>query len=670
MRIRAPFRLLTLAGIGTLWLLTPPAGVQAGKPTAGQAPPIPAQQIAPNVPPTGTARVSGRVIADDDGAPINRVMVSITGGTPAIRPAGAQPRPSSPTAAAAAQAAGTTPLIAISTLTQIPVGGASSGAPTLPPGMIRRETESDAAGRFEFRDLPAGRFSLMVQRKTGFVAPKGVRAVQLAEGAAESVTFRLVRTGAITGRVLDESGEPLARAMVRANRFEVSVTFGRYPAGTMSSATTDERGIYRIFDLQPGEYVVATEFMNPLPQRTAVEGPRTGYVQTFHPSTVKADESSVVTVRAGQDTANIDISMQRAQLGEVTGQALDAKGDPLASQATTVRLVPRNSGMSGSFVSGITTKRSAGGQFVISNVPPGDYYLVATTGRNAVSGIALEAAYVPVTVNGDEVTANIQTNLGATVSGRIVVEGPPLPVPPMTYPGRALALQVRAVPERGGPGPMFPMDAFPANAFVTANEDGSFELKGLRGPIRLATSGGVGVQYALRRGGRDITDVPLELVGTEHIENLEIVMTTATGTLSGRVLSADGTPAGGARVVVFPEQPGRWFGGSALVRNAMSLDSLDPAPTGADRAWRPRDAGPQPWRLHGHATARRPILCRGAGRCRRRDVARSSAAGEDSAARDAGDAGRRGNDNGGAADPEIAPKLPQGCCLLPLTCVC
>ena len=670
MRIRAPFRLLTLAGIGTLWLLTPPAGVQAGKPTAGQAPPIPAQQIAPNVPPTGTARVSGRVIADDDGAPINRVMVSITGGTPAIRPAGAQPRPSSPTAAAAAQAAGTMPLIAISTVTQIPVGGASSGAPTLPPGMIRRETESDAAGRFEFRDLPAGRFSLMVQRKTGFVAPKGVRAVQLAEGAAESVTFRLVRTGAITGRVLDESGEPLARAMVRANRFEVSVTFGRYPAGTMSSATTDERGIYRIFDLQPGEYVVATEFMNPLPQRTAVEGPRSGYVQTFHPSTVKADESSVVTVRAGQDTANIDISMQRAQLGEVTGQALDAKGDPLASQATTVRLVPRNSGMSGSFVSGITTKRTAGGQFVISNVPPGDYYLVATTGRNAVSGIALEAAYVPVTVNGDEVAANIQTNLGATVSGRIVVEGPPLPVPPMAYPGSAPALQVRAVPERGGPGPMFPMDAFPANAFVTANEDGSFELKGLRGPIRLATAGGVGVQYAVRRGGRDITDAPLELVGTEHIDESRDrdddrhghpVWQSPLSRRHARGWSARRRVPRTAGPLVQRVSPG------AICH---VTGQLDPAPTGADRAWRPRDAAPQPRRLHGHATARRPILCRGAGRCRRRDGARSRAAGEDSPARDAGDAGRRGNDNGGAADPEIAPKLPQGCCLLPLTCVC
>ena len=59
----------------------------------------------------------------------------------------------------------------------------------------------------------------------------------------------------MTGRVVDESGEPMVNVAVRAAR--MGFVAGRRQMAVMTKIRTDDRGIYRFSSLLPGDYVLA-----------------------------------------------------------------------------------------------------------------------------------------------------------------------------------------------------------------------------------------------------------------------------------------------------------------------------------------------------------------------------------------------------------------------------
>ena len=155
-------------------------------------------------------RITGRVLASDNGRPVKRARVFIT-------------------------------------------------AAELPGG---RGMLTDDGGVFDFTELPAGRYTLTVS-KTGFVSLSyGQRRplqagtpLQLADGEQlKGIQFQLPRGSVIGGRVLDEDGDAMPGVMVRVMRYqyqqgERSLT----PAG---NAQTDDKGQYRVWGLMPGDYYV------------------------------------------------------------------------------------------------------------------------------------------------------------------------------------------------------------------------------------------------------------------------------------------------------------------------------------------------------------------------------------------------------------------------------
>ena len=209
-------------------LLATPAG-QA--PPAAQLPPrtaapAPAGEI------EGAARVTGQVVAADTGAPVKRLALSVFGGVP--RPATGAPGPTTIVAA---------------------------GSP--PSGMIRREVMTDEAGRFECGGLPAGRYSVSVRDTGMFVAPPPA-AVDLAAGGSASLTIRLDRGGSITGRVLDDEGDPVVKAQVVAGqRRSVGGAWRLMQTGSAARATTDDLGQFRLYGLPAGEFYVSAALHRP-----------------------------------------------------------------------------------------------------------------------------------------------------------------------------------------------------------------------------------------------------------------------------------------------------------------------------------------------------------------------------------------------------------------------
>ena len=496
----------------------------------------PAQTAAPEA----TASITGQVVAADTGAPVKRARVTVMGGTPPTRPQGAE-------AGAAVQ---------LQTVTS------GTSGPSLPPGMVRRETETSETGRFEFADLPAGRLVISTQAPAGFLFPTP-QTVEVAVGGSASVTIRLERAGAITGRVLDHEGDPLVRAQVMAcQRRSVG---GAWRMMTTGSASTDDLGQFRLFGLAPGDFYVRAAYS--MPSATTVApgaGPRLGYAPTFYPSALDIDGAQQVSVRKGQDTVGIEVMLQRAKVATVSGRAADSAGNPLAPRRGYVSL---SQYLEGAGPGGFGARQQEDGTFSFQNVPPGRYLLSATAGMSeGPNGMPSERASRTVIVDGDDVIADIQTNSGATVSGRVVVEGTgagsTAAAPGPTGPAR---IMVSARPSD----PMTGVGGFSAGQPTPAAEDGTFQLTGLRGALLPQASGSRAVLRSVTYGGEDIVATGLTLAGTERIEGVTITLTTETAMIDGMVTTSGGEPAE-AWIIVFPDDETRWFPMSPFVRIGRS----------------------------------------------------------------------------------------------------
>lgn len=97
--------------------------------------------------------------------------------------------------------------------------------------------------------------------------------------------FKLTRAGAISGRVFDEDGEPVAKAAVIPYR--ASKKPGREVRSYDQPVLTDDRGEYRIFNLAAGPYYLAVNGRTEDRMRRPVPAQKleTGYLTSYYPST-------------------------------------------------------------------------------------------------------------------------------------------------------------------------------------------------------------------------------------------------------------------------------------------------------------------------------------------------------------------------------------------------
>ena len=184
---------------------------------------------------------------------------------PAGRGMGMPERPALPRDAASAQ-----PLAVGTALVSGTVVVAGTGQPARRARVTLNATEgggsrtatTDENGRYGFSALAAGRYSLSAS-KTGHVgvtfgATRPGRPgtpIQLGDGEKFEAVLQLPRGSVITGTVLDEHGEPTPGTPVRAMRYVMQA--GRRTLQQSGTGSTDDRGIYRVYGLQPGEYLVS-----------------------------------------------------------------------------------------------------------------------------------------------------------------------------------------------------------------------------------------------------------------------------------------------------------------------------------------------------------------------------------------------------------------------------
>lgn len=412
------------------------AGAQQGQGGrgGGQAP----LRDASGQPAVGTASISGIVVVDGAGTPVRRARVSVA-------------------------------------------------APELRGG---RAVLTDDQGRFSFEALPAGRFTLTAT-KSGYVsgaygakrAGRPGTPIQLTDGQElTGLTVPMPRGGVITGIVVDEYGEPAPGTPVRALRYVMQTGERRLQQAGQDQA--DDRGMYRIFQLQPGEYIVnavprnqnesdirefITTQISSLVQQAQAEGINvtalanaagggpaiagrigqlqqqlaeyesdrpTAYAPVYYPGTTTPESAVSVALGAGEERSGVDFRLQLVPTSRVSGLVVTPEG--ALPSGTQVALLPRSATIP--LVPGIgrSMARVGGdGRFAFNNVTPGDYSLQARAtvledgtvapgfgrGRGGEPRQILWAA-TDVSVGGmplPDVVLTLQT--GMTVSGQVRFEG-------------------------------------------------------------------------------------------------------------------------------------------------------------------------------------------------------------------------------------------------------
>ena len=427
-----------------------------------------------------------------------------------------------------------------------------------------RTASTNTDGRYEIRDLAAGRYTLNVTRSGYLPLAFGQRRpgeagkpFELADKqVVERVDFALPRMGVISGRVIDELGEPIANTFVWAMQVVFFEGARRLvPMGGGIHATTDDTGQYRVLGLPPGDYVVMAKSRETWPLDSDPKQILT-YAPSYYPGTASTADAQRVKVGAGQEQIGVDFALVPGRTAKVTGTVVSATGVPVAGEQLTLSQEVRGpiGGMIGS--AGSTTI-NADGSFTLTNVAPGDYQInvrVAARGDQA----ALQAVH-PLSISGPDVDGLvIVAGSSGTIRGQVVTaDGSELPPNVERLLVRAQTL-----------GPALRLIA-PGADFGRVNKDGTFEITGVFGEsfVRVARLTGDWTLKAVELEGRDIADQPIDVPHAGTVSGVRVILTNRPTVLRGGLTNEKREPVEGT-VVVFAEDAAHWREGSRLIRSA------------------------------------------------------------------------------------------------------
>jgi hypothetical protein len=245
----------------------------------------------------------------------------------------------------------------------------------------------------------------------------------------ESVTIRMIKGGVITGRVINASGEP--QIGVRVTAQAVGLAPGA-PGPGMSIGgdfQTDDRGVYRLYGLPAGSYVVvaspSSNFPNFRPGMS--RSPYDGDVPIYHPSSPR-DAAAEVVVNSGVETSGVDIQY-RSEKGRSVSGSVSTPGAENERFGGFISVTLTHAATGALINQAFVTPRrqsgpgnnSSANAFAVYGVPDGEYELTAY--RNSPEGGDASSAARRVVVNGGDVTGvELMLKPLASISGRLQLE--------------------------------------------------------------------------------------------------------------------------------------------------------------------------------------------------------------------------------------------------------
>jgi hypothetical protein len=298
--------------------------------------------------------------------------------------------------------------------------------PSDPPG-TPVFTISDDTGRFSFKAVSEGEFELnaehsgfphqMFGQKTlgdGFAS-----AVITGPGLdMEHLVFQLIPASAISGRVVDDQGDPVQKATVEL--FRSSVQAGRRRVAMYRYAYTDDIGEFRTSGLGAGTFYLAVMgqpwYTSPetgelLPLRGGRPGnilAKSAYPATYYPDATDPRAASAVVLKPGQEfVANVEVRTVSGVQVAATLQGATGK----------TRVAMTTSGIEGNEIL-FRVSEQDGPVAVFRGVAPGPYRVMA-----GVIGRPNELGMKDIEVGSSDLDVQIDPGGTPRVTGKVEVDG-------------------------------------------------------------------------------------------------------------------------------------------------------------------------------------------------------------------------------------------------------
>jgi len=366
-----------------------------------------------------------------------------------------------------------------------------------------RSVITDDRGTFTFSRLSGGTFSITAKKPGYLPAAYGAMKpgrpgspIALAAGQRVSINVTMFKGAVIAGTLRDAAGLPLAGvgvSVIDARAIGALATGTPSPAPAPAMGATDDRGVYRIYGLMPGEYLISatpstdtggeigvrsssdldavlatltqrqqgvtTTATTAQPQPPMPRLPSVGYAPIYFPGTAWYTEAATIRVAPGEEREGLNFEVGHVRVSSITGVV---SGDVANLSAVELSLIfggPRAFGLLST--QGITsTPPNARGEFTFGNMPPGQYRIVAKARRGATDAAVIDpgarsfsstgggvAPIVPgaggprpnveqlfaiadVEIRGQDITGvGMQLQAGGTISGKVVFDAAKVPVP-------------------------------------------------------------------------------------------------------------------------------------------------------------------------------------------------------------------------------------------------
>jgi hypothetical protein len=496
---------------------------------------------------------------------------------------------------------------------------------------VPRTAITDDDGRGVFERLPAGNY-LVSASKPGYVrtfhgsrvpgSGPGV-AVALVDGQRLDIRVSVLRGGVISGVVRTPGGRPAANLTVQA------VDRKRSPLRSVSLfadsapgvVQTDDRGMYRIFGLPPGTYVVSARSPSrdvvrgvtpaelqwadrivsgaaspggatPIAAGAPAAGPSSAFAPVHYPGTATAADASTITLSPGEERLGVDFTLVLVPTAQVRGRLIDAEGRPQPNTLITARPVqPPGFDVLQLLESVLasSTRTAPDGSFAMNGIRPGRYTLevrtTPRTGNEPPAGPARPATPAmgagthwvkeEIDVAGVDIAdLTLVLKPGMTFSGRVVYEGTTL-----APPANLASLSFRLIPADADRASIAARMA--AESRISVSTDGTFSAIGFApGRYRFVAqagflgaffpgviegAGGWVVKSAMA-GGRDIADAVLEVKAGEDVSGVVVTFTDQPTELSGRVFDQAGRLTADFPIVIVSTDRTTWVSGSRRVQ--------------------------------------------------------------------------------------------------------
>ena len=405
---------------------------------------------------------------------------------------------------------------------------------------------TDADGRYRLTNLPEGNYEVRVMLKA-YIAEKKtgdydlIRSVSLGENETRNdVDFSLARGGVITGRVTDDGGNPMISRHVLLQTVNEQGQKQPYQSSVSSQMfETDDRGVYRLYGLRAGRYVVSAGGEGGF----AFAGSSSGkHPRTWHPDTDDENQAKIVEVKEGGEVTGVDIKFGLAKRAyEASGRVIDdATGQPIP-KVSVMCMRTGNEGAIGFGAVGGQATTDAQGNFRFNGLGPGRYEVEMMDMTAFLPGGGENKHYIERTTfevkAGDVENIEVRAKIGATISGVAVVEGARDASVKAMLTQSMITFESRQ--ERSDDPQAASSFGFTVGGMSSKIKgDGSFQITGVRpGKVTFDVANFTGKSLSIirvERNGADVSD-GIDVQAGENVAGVRIVVGHGAAVIRGQV---------------------------------------------------------------------------------------------------------------------------------------